>query len=59
MASTEAALWSVLSAKRDGHDEMRAQMSAAMRRARAKSSPRMGYAPALEMEIPGWLRSVA
>ena len=59
MASTEVALWAVLNAKRDGHEEMRGQMSAAMRRARAKASPRAVYAPEREMEVPRWLRSVA
>ncbi len=59
MASTEAAVWSVLNTKRDGHDEMRAQMSAAMQRARAKASPRLPYAPARAMRIPEWLRSAA
>lgn len=57
MASTETSVWSVLSVKRDGHDEMRAQMSAAMRRAQARESPTDGYRPTVEMQIPEWLRS--
>ncbi len=59
MASTEASVWSILSAKRDGHDEMRAQMSAAMRRARARDAHLRRYVPAAPMRIPRWLRSEA
>lgn len=59
MATTEAAVWSILSAKRDGHDEMRVQMSAAMRRARATASPTSKYAPTRVMEVPAWLCTAA
>lgn len=59
MATTEAAVWAVLAQKRGGHDEMRSQMSAAMRRARATASPMSRYAPTKTMEIPAWLRTAA
>lgn len=57
MARTEAAIWRVLSAKGDGHDEMRAQMSAAMRRAQAKESGLNYYQPRQRMRVPAWLTS--
>jgi superfamily II DNA or RNA helicase len=57
MAATEASVWSVLTRKKSGHDEMRTQMSAAMKRARSKSSPTARYAPTVEMRIPNWLQT--
>lgn len=56
MAQTEASVWQVLSAKRDGHDEMRAQMSAAMRRAQARESKVDRYNPTKPMALPSWMR---
>lgn len=55
MAQTEASVWAILSAKREGHDEMRAQMSAAMRRAQAAEHPTALYEPARPMVLPPWL----
>jgi hypothetical protein len=57
MSTTEAPVWAILNQKRDGHDEMRVQMSAAMRRARARESAVRMYAPAVPMRLPSWLRS--
>lgn len=59
MASTEAPVWAVLSSKQVGHDEMRVQMSAAMRRAQALESPVEAYVPTVPMRLPSWLRSEA
>lgn len=59
MAQTELAVWDTLAAKRDGHDEMRSQMSAAMRRARARDSHTKRYAPEVPMVVPVWLRPEA
>jgi hypothetical protein len=56
MAQTEASVWQVLSAKRDGHNEMRAQMSAAMRRAQARESKVDRYNPTKPMALPSWMR---
>jgi hypothetical protein len=57
MASTESSVWGVLTAKRDGHDEMRRQMSAAAQRAAAKDHVADRYRPQIPMRIPEWLRS--
>lgn len=57
LARTELPVWSILSAKRDGHDEMRVQMSAAMRRAQARAASAGRYHATRAMEIPSWLRS--
>jgi hypothetical protein len=57
MATTERVMWEALSAKQAAHDTMRAGMTAAMRRAQAKSSPQEAYVPTVEMRIPAWLRS--
>lgn len=59
MAQTESSVWSVLTAKRDGHDEMRAQMSAAMRRSQARESRVESYKPTVPMALPSWLRRSA
>lgn len=56
MAQTEAPVWAVLTAKRDGHDEMRVRMSEAVRRAQAQASPAAAYAPVRPMIVPAWLR---
>ena len=55
MAQTERSIWATLTAKRDGHDNMREQMSAAMVRARAKEAARESYQPTVPMRIPSWL----
>jgi hypothetical protein len=57
MATTESSVWSVLTAKRDGHDEMRAQMSASMRRAQAKAARVEKYGADRPMVLPAWLQS--
>lgn len=57
MASTETEVWSILSEKKTGHDEMRTQMSAAMRRAQARESPVQLYAPTEDLRVPAWLTS--
>lgn len=57
MAQTEARIWEILTSKRDDHDEMRAQMSAAVRRRKARES-RVGlYQPEVEMMVPKWMQS--
>lgn len=57
MGSTESSVWKVMTAKRDGHDEMRAQMSAAQRRAQAREAAVLRYRPTKPMTIPDWLRT--
>lgn len=57
MAQTEASVWSVLNAKRESNDEMRAQMRAAVRRAAAKDASSRLYAANEPIRIPAWLRS--
>ncbi|AKF08864.1 DEAD/DEAH box helicase [Sandaracinus amylolyticus] len=59
MASTEASVWKLLTAKSDGHDEMRVQMSAAMRRAQAREAAVQRYRATTPMRLPNWLRSEA
>jgi Helicase conserved C-terminal domain len=59
IGATESPVWAILTAKRDGHEEMRVQMSAAMRRAQARESLTEVYAPARPMRVPSWLRSAA
>lgn len=57
MAQTERSIWGTLTQKRDGHDTMRKEMSAAMMRARAKEAAQNSYLPNVEMVIPSWLKS--
>lgn len=59
MAQTETSVWSILTAKRDGHHEMRDQMAAATRRAQAREASSGAYRPARPMRLPSWLRSEA
>jgi superfamily II DNA or RNA helicase len=59
LAQTELGIWATLSAKRDGHDEMREQMRAAMRRRAARESPVAVYDPTQPMELPEWLTKAA
>lgn len=59
MGSTEAGVWRLLTAKREGHDEMRVQMSAAMRRAQAREAAVQRYRATAPMRLPTWLRSEA
>lgn len=56
LAPTELQVWEVLASKRAGHDEMRAQMSAAMRRRQGRASDVERYRATRAMEIPSWLR---
>jgi len=57
MAQTEASVWSVLNAKREGNDEMRSQMRAASRRAAAKAASSRLYVANDPIRIPSWLVS--
>lgn len=57
MAHTESSVWSVLNAKRESNDEMRAQMRAASRRAASKEASSRRYAANEPIRMPAWLRS--
>lgn len=57
MASTERAIWSTVMRKSAAHDEMRAQMSAAMQRQHGKASPLIKYSPTVPIKLPSWLKS--
>lgn len=60
MGATELPVWNVISRKRDDHDEMKAQMFAASRRAQAQHHERRRrYAPSVAMRLPSWLRTEA
>lgn len=54
-ADTEAAIWDVVSRKAGDHDQMKAEMTAAMRRASMKAEALSTYSPSLEARIPAWL----
>lgn len=56
MATTESAVWDVLTRKRDGHDEMKSAMFAAMRAAHSKSDDgAKDYQPRHDGCLPAWL----
>ncbi|MGE0533169.1 MAG: helicase-related protein [Hyphomonadaceae bacterium] len=57
MADTERAIWDVISRKTDDHDTMKAEMTAAMRRASRQSQVLKDYNPNQPMRIPTWLNS--
>lgn len=54
-ADTEAAIWDVVSRKAGDHDQMKAEMTAAMRRASMKAESLSTYSPNLEARLPAWL----
>jgi len=55
IADTEASILSAVQRKSASHEEMKRQMSKAMRRAQANSGLRQGY-EAHNMEMPSWLK---
>lgn len=58
LAATEKHIWDVVSRKADGHDEMKVQMFAAMRRAQAKAEKRRAdYRPRHDAQLPAWLKT--
>lgn len=58
LAPTELGVWSTITRKRNQHDEMKAGMLAAMRRAHGdRSSARVPYDPSCQISFPSWLRS--
>lgn len=58
LAATEKHIWDVVSRKADGHDEMKTQMFAAMRRAQAKAEKRRSeYRPLHNAALPPWLKT--
>lgn len=58
LAATEKHIWDVVSRKAGGHDEMKTQMFAAMRRAQAKHEKRRAdYVPKHKARVPNWLRT--
>ena len=55
MADTESAIWDVIARKTDDHGQMKAVMSAAMRRAAKSSAVLTDYQPDEPMRLPAWL----
>lgn len=54
-ADTEAAIWDVVSRKAGDHEAMKAEMSAAMRRASRAAIALQSYNPDQEARLPAWL----
>lgn len=54
-ADTEAAIWDVVSRKAGDHEQMKAEMVAAMRRASMKAVALSTYHPNQEARLPAWL----
>jgi hypothetical protein len=59
LADTEQHVRAALSRKQDGHDAMRREMAAAMRRSAERRSTRLDYNPTAPMRLPSWIRSAA
>jgi hypothetical protein len=56
MADTERSIWNVVSRKGHDHDNMKANMTAAMRRAMAKNKVFQDYMPVANFACPVWMR---
>jgi hypothetical protein len=54
-ADTEAAIWDVVSRKAGDHEHMKAEMSAAMKRAVRQARELSDYDPNQEAKLPAWL----
>lgn len=54
-ADTEAAIWDVVSRKAGDHDAMKAEMTAAMKRAAVGADALLTYSPNMEARLPAWL----
>ena len=58
MTHAESAMWKTVSSKADSHDDMKAEMRAAMQRAAGiQINQRLAYQPNMAATIPHWLRS--
>lgn len=55
MAPTERHIYSLMTRKAEGHDDMKAALNAAMRRAHSKSHPTASYNATHTARIPQWL----
>lgn len=58
MASTERRIWKTIHRKSDQHDEMRAKMLVASRRAARQYSATTDYHPTHDGKIPAWLKTL-
>ncbi|MCR4339901.1 MAG: hypothetical protein NUW01_08455 [Gemmatimonadaceae bacterium] len=57
MAPTERHIYSLMTRKAEGHDDMKRELNQAMRRAHAASHPTATYLPQHTARIPQWLRT--
>ena len=57
VADTEAAIWDVINAKSEKHDEMKRRMADAMRSAQTTAKTRVQYDRPLDLWFPDWIRS--
>ncbi len=58
MAATERHIYSLMTRKAEGHDDMKRAMADAMRRAHARTSPTASYNPTHTARIPQWLKTL-
>lgn len=55
LADTEKAIWDVISRKSGDHEEMKAEMYAAMRRAHERRDVKLDYQPTKPLQLPAWM----
>lgn len=56
IADTEAAIWRAIHGKSEKHEEMKRQMSAAMKRAQSSAKTNVKYDRALNLAFPEWIK---
>jgi len=56
MADTEAAIWDVVNAKSEKHDEMKRRMAEAMKKAQSIGKTRVVYDRPLDLWFPEWVK---